>query len=288
MNKKNPIFKDVKNTFRYAKCALFSELYNTRTFFIYIVLFVFLFDSLHGITQVLRAKEYTVNIFEMYISAWNTLSSKTILIIILMFLLSIKFFFEPGVSYYLVRSNKKSWLFSQYICIVMIVLFYNISIILISAIVCEGMVNFSDSWSGLSLISGINMTNLSYIEYIRGLEVFSPNFVGLVTLALNVVEGIVIGFIMVYCMMVRKQWMAFLIVNMCYLAEYVCGTIIGKMSIIDIVWRYVCPIRTFLPEYRISGEASVSIGYSITYFIILIISLYAVTKYTINKVDFMK
>ena len=138
--------KGFKAAIRFSMISVQNTLQRVEICIFFVVVFLTLSFCLPGAASFLWQTGGCVNVWEMYI--WFMLSRITHMyyIFFAIFLAGQIIRFRSETAYYLIRADRKTWVFSQILSLFVTLLLFQIFLLLCFAILCGGRVTFSGTW----------------------------------------------------------------------------------------------------------------------------------------------
>lgn len=233
----------------------------------------------------LKETDGSMNLFEIYIWFMARRTSQVIYLLGLIFLLGVTTFFHSGVSYCLIRTNRKNWVLSQILYLIVLVVVFNIFLIISFVVACHGAVNLCGQWSDAAFMAVQYWTEeigiISVIGADYGFLKHNPNFLGGMSFVLEVLIGTITGLILYIFQMKGKMPYGITVVSVLWFLEVM-------------LERYVwLPWLAYLTPYRLSrlGQLSLnfegpSVIYAICYLILFILILETILTRISKTIDF--
>ena len=185
--------KDFKEALHYSMVLLRDELKNITLYaFLMVVLCVLLY-LFGGVRGYLLENGERMNLWEIYIWFLSTRQSQLIYLLGILFLVGRIMNYHPGMSYYLLRMSRHSWISSQIWLMLFNVLAFNIFLLLCFFLACGGQVTLVGEWSQASLrasqfsVDIIGMKPVIGVSF--GLLQHDPNGIGALTFLLSLLIG---------------------------------------------------------------------------------------------------
>lgn len=280
--------KEFREAMRYAFLALKSELTSPKWLVTGICIFCFIQYCFGGISAYLSSQGERMNLFELYNIFMADRSSQMIYIAGLLLLsCGVSFFKNTGVSCFLIRGGRNSWIQGQILYTFLIVLLYNLFLFTALGFSCGWMLTISDRWSEAAFIgcqfgvTAINMEPITSIPY-AFLEL-SPTCLGLLTFFLQIGAGMVLELVLVYANAVNRNVFGVAAILILWFASaYIDDNLYSTVTI------YLSPFSlSRISNLDVAG-ASVSILYAAGFFIFIAAAMIFMLGCAVNRIDFTR
>jgi hypothetical protein len=279
--------KEYKTILRFSFLSIKEELRSVNIYIFLVIIFFVIQFCFSGVGAYLNHNNDSMNIFELYIWFMTTSNSQIIYLIGIFFLARGVVFFNLGSAYYLLRTNKKTWIASQMVYIFFIVAAYNLFLILSLCIACGTSLNLSNNWSNAAITAcqfGADAIRIKPIVSapFRILQC-NPNFIGLVTFLLSLLIGTCVGIVIIYFTIKnRVVYGIFSIFGVWFLDLLIENNPSFKNG------TYVSPFGLSRVARLSLNSAGPSLWYAIVFNLCLIIILIQVLMEISKKIDFVK
>lgn len=272
---------------RFARVSIKENFHSIVFYLVLIVIFLIIQYLCAGIGSYLRSTEDQMNLFEIYIWFNSRRQSHVIYLLGLLFLICGTTFFHTGASYYLLRATRKIWVLSQIVYLFATVLIYNFVILLSFWISCKGALTLRGEWSMAAFTACQFWTEdigiVSFIMADYGFLRHNPNTLGVITLCLQVLVGVIVGMIMVAFQAKGKMVVGVMVVVLLWFVEVMFDEhlhIAGS--------EYLTPFRLATPAQLALNGSGPSVTYAFVYMIVLAAILTFVLTKLSKQVDFIK
>lgn len=241
-----------------------------------------------GVGAYLMQNDYSMNLFELYIWFQSARFSRIIYLSVLLVLICGLTFFHRGASYYLLRINRKIWVKSQLIHLLVMIVFINLVMLIAFFIGCRGSVNIIGDWSSAAFVAcqfgaqeiGLGMSFYANPYFLA----HNPNVLGIVTMILMILNSLLVGMVILACQAKGRVFLGIILVLGFWFGE-----------IMMLVENFSNPILPYLTPFRLSMLSLIGIGgvgpsvvYAITYHILFCFVLGSVLMKLSKQVDFLK
>lgn len=256
----------------------------------YVVLLVTLFVVqivCYGVGDYLYETSDKMNIFEIYIWMMSSRGSQLLYLLGLLFCVYGCEFFRNSAPYFMIRMNRKIWIISNVLYLLLIVLGYNIYLIFCLGVACKGAVTISGVWSDAAHVAGQIWVEEIGIRAIMGVNYhmlsYNPNIIGLLSVALSVCIGLFVGMFLLLFMLIQKPVWG--ISGVC-LFWFLDMLLIGRWG--------VTILQNFSPfaMSRVGNiglwSAGSSLVHTFTYFVIILFVMSVLLKKVVRQMDFLK
>ncbi len=192
--------KDCKRVLNFSMISLRDTLKNVTLYAFLLVILCVLLYLFGGVRKHLVENGDRMNLWEIYIWFLSTRQSQLIYFLSILFLVGKIMNYHPGMSYYLLRMTRHSWISSQIYLVFFNVLGFNIFLLLCFCLVCGGQVTLAGEWSQASMkasqfsVEIIGMRPVVSVSF--GLLQHNPNLIGGLTFLLSLLIGNFTGLIM--------------------------------------------------------------------------------------------
>lgn len=272
--------------------SLAYEFRNPALYLFLAFMFGYLIYTFSGTSSWLSEHGDSLNLFELYTYFSCGYFTKFLYKIgIALFSCGI-FYFSPGYPYYLVRTDKKTWVRGQVIYLLCIVVFINLFIFAVLVLASGGHITLHNSWSDAAYAAlsigpyevGIDGVSMSYPD----LFVYNPNLVGLLNMLYMVLEGMSAGLLMVW-LTARKKTV--------YAVAFIFGGYYLNFNLIDELykicppvrlWRHISPFEVYDMAKSTWNAGRNSIAYTVIYGVVVIGILIMLYGRTVHDVEFAK
>lgn len=279
--------KDYKEVLRFSGIGLKESFRNVIVWIVLLVVFMIIQYLCNGIGEYLCTSNERMNLFEIYIWFNSGQKSHVIYIVGIMIWVCGITFFQKGASYYLLRINRKIWVRSQIIYLLVLVLVFNILILVAFWVSCNGQICLSEEWSDAAFIAcqfevediGIS----SVIHAYPNLLPYNPNMIGLVAFFQQILIGMVIGMVLMAFQAKEKVVLGFSAILVCWFCE-VMFTSTYEYPIL----KYLTPFRMATPSKIGFGGVGASPVYAFCYLLVLCIVLASILMRLSKQVDFVR
>lgn len=280
--------RDYKTVMRFSRIAWMEVLRSMTFWFTLGIVFLVILYLCGTIGESIRSYGERMNLFELYIWFLTARFSRIIYLAGMLILLCGITFFHKGASYYLLRVNRKIWVSSQIVFLIAVVVFYNVIILCALWCGCRGLISFQGEWSTTAFMAcqfgeaevGLGMAFVAY----PNLLAYNPNYLGLITLILSILNSLWVGLVMLVFQSKGKVIYGIIVVIGLWYAE-----------IMMLVENFTHPILPYLTPFRLSmisligiGGAGPSVLYAIVYHILFLFALGILLNRLSKQVDFLK
>lgn len=269
----------------------FSELTGKGRFYIVIALvfagLYFLLGNAGANAILLSCK---VGIFELFpFLTTNNLS--IFLLVIGWFLLVCDMPYQrEGYKYYMVRSDRYTWLFGQVIYLFLAASTYLFSVFVAVNVVVLPNISVSNDWSLLlqkAVYNGAYLSDSTFHVQSNIMETFSPLEASLRAFFLMTLMLTVTGTIILLCNLYTKRFVGYLIVALLLSLDVMSDTVIWNKTVLLIIQR-ICPVSL---GRNLKLESAYNTGNPGFVYCVIVLLLfwafsYFIMKRFIKKVDF--
>lgn len=259
----------------YLCLSLWSEFTSSKIYLILLLVFIFIWSSFSGVTQWLHDNNDVLNVFELYIFMGTNVFTQSLYLIGILIMSCGRFFFDTGAVYYLIRMDKKTWVISQVIYMFVMVVIFNILLILMFIPICGFRITIDGSWSnaafagcsaGAMFVNIVDIISMSF----PGLLAYNPNFVGILSFFLLVVEGVTVGVLMMIFTMKKKPYYAIAIVFGGQFLDLAICNELGANSFIYKIWGHIAPFNMYKIASSSLNGGSIPIIYIVIYVVVIL------------------
>lgn len=279
--------KDYKTIVRFSCISIMELLRNVVFWLVLIVVSLVLLYLCGDVGAYLRESGDQMNLFEIYIWFHSIRQSRVIYLVGLILLLCGVTFFNKGASYYLLRINRRIWVISQLFYLFAVVVVYNLVTLAVFWVGCKGAVSVVGEWSRAAFIAcqfGVEYIGLGTTFYaIPHFLAFNPNLIGIVTLALQILIGVIVGMTLLAFQSKGKIFIGIIVVLAFWFGEVMLMENFGYP-----VLGYLTPFRLSMPSQIGFGGTGPSAIYACSYFVVLFIVLESLLLRLSKQVDFLK
>lgn len=280
--------REYKSVFRFSRVSVIESLRSVVFFVVLAITFFFIQYLCADVGTYLHTMDDRMNIFEIYIWFNSQRQSHVIYLLGLIFLVCGTNFFHTGSSYYLLRTTRKSWVFSQIIYLFTMTGIYNLFILVSFWISCKGALMIRGAWSQAAFVACQFWTEdigiVSFIMADEGFLRYNPNFLGCVTFLLQILIGVIVGMILIAFQTKGKMAIGVLTIIVLWFVEVMLAEGFSAPAL-----AYITPFRLSTPgQLAFSGAGGPSIIYAFAYLILLFMALEALLLRLSKHVDFVK
>lgn len=212
-----------KEPLRLAKLSLTSEAQNPVLYVILLCVFLIIQYCFQGISVYLESVAQQMNVFELYIFFMASRTSQTLYLIGEILLSCGILYFHAGAAYHLIRTNKKKWVTSQILYLLIITIGYNIFIFLSLVLSLGGRVTFDNEWSGTMITAAqfslAEIGGYPFSIVAPGLMQTTPAQAVVITFILSLAIGLLTGLIMISATSSNKTVIGFTVIAMLWFAD---------------------------------------------------------------------
>lgn len=280
--------KASKESLRLAKLSLASEIKNPTLYVILLCVFFLIQFCFQGISPYLKSVSGQMNVFELYIFFMSSRTSQMLYLLGQIMLSCGVLFFHTGAAYHLIRTNRKRWLKSQIIYLMVMTIGYNIFIFLSLTLALNGQVTFENEWSSAMMIaaqfSSIEKIGAYAISIVvPGLMQTHPMQAVLITFALSIIVGLLVGLIMISSTSSNKTAIGFVTITVFWFVDILVENVPAISGL-----TYISPFG-LARIYRLSVTGSgPDFRYALVVLLIMAITMVFVLSKSIRKLDFVK
>lgn len=278
--------KGYKSVMRFSWVSLKESFHSAGFYLVLIVIFLVIQFLCSGIGAYLHDTYDSMNIFEIYIWFMSRRNSQVIYLLGVMALIFGASFFHSGSAYFLLRTNRRTWIFSQMGYLFMIVTGFNLFILVSFIISCRGAVTFCGRWSEAALTACQTWVEdigiCSFISADAGFLVHNPNAVGIITLCLQILIGVITGMILLAFQARGKMVWGVMFVSILWFLE---------VTFELIVWEplaYMTPFRLSRPAQLSLNGFGPPVIYAFAYLLLLCLVLESILLKLSKSIDFVK
>lgn len=279
--------KGYKSIVRFSRVSIKESLCSVIFFVVLAVTFFVIQYLCSGVGLYLHTIEDRMNIFEIYIWFNSRRQSHVIYLMGLIFLVCGTNFFHTGSSYYLLRTTRRTWVFSQIIYLFVITGIYNLFILISFWISCRGALTLKGEWSEAAFTACQFWTEdigiISFIMADAGFLKHNPNMVGVITFALQLLIGVIVGMILIAFQAKGKMVIGVMLIVVLWFIEVMFTEAIGIP-----VLAYMTPFRLSTPGQLGLNEGGPSVIYAFSYLILLFVVLETILVKLSKQIDFVK
>lgn len=279
--------KGYKDVLRFSRIALKESFHSVIFWIVLFAMFMIIQYLCSGIGEYLYSANERMNLFEIYIWFNSSRTSHLIYVVGVMILICGITFFHKGASYYLLRINRKTWVFSQFVYLLVLMVIFNILILVAFWISCNGLIRLNGEWSDAAFVAcqfwvediGISSTIKAYPQFLQ----YDPNMIGLITFFQQILIGLVIGMVLMAFQAKEKVVVGIVVVLGFWFGEVTLTTVY-----VHPVLNYLTPFRMATPSQIGFSGAGVSPAYAFCYLIVLCLVLESILMRLSKQVDFLK
>lgn len=280
--------RDYKMVLRLSRISIVETLHSAVFWLTLGIFFLILIYLCGSVGEYLNWNKYSMNLFELYIWFQSARFSRIIYLAVLLVLMCGLTFFHRGASYYLLRIDRKIWIKSQLIHLLVLIVAINIVMLIAFAIGCRGAVNIVGDWSSAAFVAcqfgaqeiGLGMSFYADPYFLA----HNPNVLGVVTIILMILNSVLVGMVILACQAKGKVFLGIILILGFWFGE-----------IMMLVENFSNPILPYLTPFRLSMISLIGIGgvgpsvvYAITYHILFCFVLGMVLLRLSKQVDFLK
>ena len=279
--------KEYKNIVRFSFVSIRDNIHNVMFYLVLVVMFCAIQFLCADVGSYLHNTHDRMNIFEIYIWFMARRSSQIIYILGLIFLLCGTNFFHTGASYYLLRTNRRNWIFSQLLYLFILVIGFNLFILISFWISCKGAITIEGIWSNAAYIAAQTWTEdigiLSFIMVDFGLLKHNPNVLGIITFFLQLLAGIFTGMLLIAFQAKGKMAYGIMVVGVLWFTEVMFEFVRGFPAI-----AYMTPYRLTRISQLSLNNSGPSVFYAFCYLLLLFWIMETILLKLSKTVDFVK
>ena len=279
---------------RLFKITLRREIRNPLLYAVYFIMILLLYDTFSGVAVWLTDYNDKLNIFELYIMFGESNFTHVIYILGIVLLACGRAVYNRSSMYYLMRMDKKSWLYGNVMYIILSSVIYNIVIFSVLIILCRGNITLDNSWSyalheaNANSPMAVNIDGVVEASLFRYFFPYNPNIVGSIKLLLMVIEGIACGMIMMIFSMKNKNHYGIAIIFASHFCHLLINSEFGNKTLISKIWNTVIPVRYFWMSETCSNGLGLEVLLSIIYLIMFLMFLMYIIVNIKVEYDFWK
>lgn len=232
----------------------------------------------------------TIGIFELF-PFLTTNNLPMFLIVIGWFLLVCDMPYQrEGYKYYMVRSNRYTWLLGQIMYLFLAAMLYLVSVFVSVNIVALPNISLSNDWSLLmqkAVYNGTYLGDSVFRVQSNILDTFSPLEASLRAFFLMTLMLTVVGTIILLCNLYTNRFVGYLIVALLLSVDIMSETVIWNKTVIAVIQR-ICPVSLGrnLQMESVYNTGNPGFVYCILLMVVLLAFCYIIMRKFIKRVDF--
>ena len=278
--------KDFKQVFRFSSIYVKDSFRSASLYLVWIIVFFIIQFVCADLGKYLHSAGDRMNIFEVYILFQRIIGPYNIFIIGVLILILATTFNQSGLTFSLLRINRKKWIGSQLLHIFAMVFSLNVFFLISCIITCKGAVTLSGTWSDAALIASqlwvedIGILSVLKMEY--AFLRYDPNMLGGVVFLLQTLLGMVAGIILLIFRTRNKLVLGVLVTCLLWFGDWM-------LTRVPQLWvQYLLPFHMACPGNLRVNNAGPSLGYAIVYFTILLVVLIGILFKLSRQIEFLK
>jgi hypothetical protein len=250
------------DSIRFLKYNIRKNLTNPKNYVALAFAFFLNFINARGFLEYVWGVPHNIHIFEIFIVFVCSEFGIIFFVLELLIMIGDAPFVEPGVFYYTIRSNKRSWFTGQIIYVaaatICLILFNILASILLA--IAAGDFFVTDIWSYIMSrivnlgTSNVGMTlswNVSYVDVTQGLYPVSAT---LIEAGLLLLLGLFVGLWNSFFKLIRQDKLGYIMLFALILGNF----IVGEFPMLDILFKYISP-------FSLAVITKLDFGYSTEY-----------------------
>ena len=279
---------------RLLRITLQREMRNPLINIVYLMVILLIFNTFSGVAIWLADNNDKLNIFELYIMFGESDYTHVIYVLGIVLLACGRTVYNRSSMYYLMRMDKKSWIYGNVMYIILTSVIYNIIILYVLILLCRGYITLDGSWSNALYEAcvkdpmAINIDGVVQASSFRLFFPYNPNVVGIIKLILMVLEGIICGMIMMIFTMKNRAYYGIAIIFASQFCQLLINAEFGKKKLIAKIWNTVVPVRYFWMSELFNNGLDMEVLLSIVYLIMVLMFLMYIIRRINVEYDFWK
>lgn len=278
--------KDYKQVLRFSSIYVKDSFRTASLYLVWIIIFFIVQFICSGLGAYLHEAGDQMNIFEVYLLFNRRIGPYQVYIIGLLVLILATTFNQSGVTFSLLRINRKKWIASQLLHIFAMVITLNVFFLIACIVTTRGAVTLSGTWSGAALIASqawiesIGILSMLKMEYtfLR----YDPNMLGGIIFLLQTLLGMVMGVILLIFRTRNKLVLGVLVVCLMWFGDWM-------LTRLSQLWiQYILPFHMACPGNLQVNNAGPSLGYAVVYYVVLLLALIFILFKLSKQIEFIK
>ena len=279
---------------RLLRVTLLREIKNPLIYVVYLMVILLICNTFSGVAVWLVNNNDKLNIFELYIMFGESDYTHVIYILGIVLLACGRNVYNRSSMYYLMRMDKKSWLYGNVMYIILTSVIYNMVIVFVLILLCRGNITFDGSWSNalceasVKSPMAINIDGVVQASSFRLFFPYNPNVVGIIKLLLMVIEGVISGMIMMIFSMKNRTYYGIAIIFASQFCQLLINAEFGNKTLIAKIWNTVIPVRYFWMSELFNNGLGLEVLLSIIYLVMVLLFLMYIIRNIRVEYDFWK